>query len=60
MGGAKMARRYTDFCYYKERHLAECFFMKIKDHRRIAMRFEKLVCRFLAFIHLAATLLWLA
>ncbi len=53
-----MARRYTD--YYKERHLAECFFMKIKDHRRIAMRFEKLACRFLAFIHLAATLLWLA
>ena len=25
--------------------------MKIKDHRRIAMRFEKLACRFLAFIH---------
>ncbi len=55
-----MARRYTDFYHYKERHLAECFFMKIKDHRRIAMRFEKLACRFLAFIHLAATLLWLA
>ena len=49
---------YTD--YYKERHLVECFFMKIKDHRRIAMRFEKLACRFLAFIHLAAALLWLA
>ena len=60
VGGAKMARRYTDFCHYKERHLVECFFVKIKDHRRIAMRFEKLVCRFLAFIHLAATLLWLA
>ena len=51
---------YTDFYHYKERHLVECFFMKIKDHRRIAMRFEKLACRFLAFIHLAATLLWLA
>ena len=34
-------------------------FMKIKDHRRIAMRFEKLACRFLAFIHLAAALLGL-
>lgn len=55
-----MARRYTDFCHYKERHLVECFFVKIKDHRRIVMRFEKLVCRFLAFIHLAAALLWLA
>ena len=51
---------YTDFYHYKEGHLAECFFMKIKDHRRIAMRFKKLACRFLAFIHLAATLLWLA
>ena len=44
------------FCYLS----VECFFMKIKDHRRIAMRFEKLACRFLAFIHLAAALLWLA
>lgn len=55
-----MARRYTDFYHYKERHLVECFFMKIKDHRRIAMRFEKLACRFLAFIHLVAALLCLA
>lgn len=56
-----MVRRYTDFCHYTERHLVECFFfVKIKDHRRIVMRFEKFVCRFLAFIHLAATLLWLA
>ena len=51
---------YTDFYHYKERHLVECFFMKLKEYRRIAMRFEKLACRFLAFIHLAATLLWLA
>ena len=55
-----MARRYTDFCHYTERHLVECFFVKIKDHRRIAMRSEKLACGFLAFIHLAAALLWLA
>ncbi len=51
---------YCDYAHYKERHLVECFFMKIKDCRRIAMRFEKLACRFLAFIHLAAALLWLA
>lgn len=25
-GGAKMVRRYTDFCHYTERHLVECFF----------------------------------
>ena len=47
---------YTDFYHYKERHLVECFFMKLKEYRRIAMRFEKLACRFLA---LAAALLWL-
>lgn len=51
---------YTDFYHYKERHLVECFFMKLKEHRRIATRFEKLTCRFLAFIHLAAALFWLA
>ena len=40
--------------------LSNAFFKKIKEHRRIAMHFEKLACRFLAFIHLAAALLWLA
>lgn len=50
-------------CNYEhctERHLVEAFFMRIKDCRRIAMRFEKLACRFLAFLHLTAALLWLA
>lgn len=51
---------YCDYVHYKERHLVECFFMKIKDFRRIAMRFEKLARRFLALIHLAAVMLWLA
>lgn len=51
---------YCDYAHYKERHLVECFFMKIKDNRRIAMRFEKLAKRFLAFVHLAAALIWLA
>ena len=44
---------------YKERALVENFWLKIKQHRRIAMRFEKLAARFLAFIHLACILLWL-
>ena len=35
-----------DYFHYKERHLVECFFMKIKDYRRVAMRFEKLARRF--------------
>ena len=49
-----------DYHHYKERHLVECFFMKIKDYRRVAMRFEKLARRFLAMVHLASCLVWLA
>jgi len=43
----------------KARCLVEHFFQKIKRHRRIAMRFEKLARNFLAFVHLAAILVWL-
>ena len=49
-----------DYHHYKERHLVEGFFMKIKDYLRVAMRFEKLARRFLAMVHLAAYLVWLA
>ena len=38
---------------YKERHLVECFFQKLKRYRRIATRYDKLAQRFLAFIHFA-------
>ena len=48
-----------DWERYKERALVENFWLKIKQYRRIAMRFEKLAVRFLAFIHLACILLWL-
>ena len=44
---------------YKERHLVECFFQKLKRYRRIATRYDKLAKRFLAFIHLACVLIWL-
>ena len=44
----------------KECHLVEHFFMKIKDYRRVAMRFEKLAGRFLAMVRLASCLVWLA
>ena len=37
---------------YKERHLVEYFFQKLKRNRRIATRYDKLAVRFLAFIHL--------
>lgn len=54
----KQLRAY-DLHFYKERHLIECFFNKIKHYRRIFSRFEKLDKRLLGFLSLAGTLIWL-
>lgn len=43
-----------DFATYKERHLIECFFNKIKAFRRVATRYDKLATSFMAFVHLAS------
>jgi transposase len=53
-----MQRDY-DAHLYKERHLVENFFQRIKRYRRVAMRFDKLARNFLAFIFLASSLVWL-
>ena len=53
-------RRKIDTSLYRERFLVENFFQRIKRWRRIAMRFEKLARNFLAFLHLASVLVWLA
>ena len=42
---------------YKERHLIECFFNKIKHFRRVATRYDKLATSFLAFVYIAAIFL---
>jgi transposase len=44
---------------YRERHLVECFFNKLKHFRRLFSRFDKRADRFLAFLHLSAALIWL-
>ena len=44
---------------YKERHLVECCFNKLKHFRRIATRYEKTARNFLAIITIAAIVLWL-
>jgi transposase len=44
---------------YKERHVVECFFAKIKHFRRIATRYEKTAANFLAMVHLACARIWL-
>ena len=48
-----------DFHRYKERHLVECFFNKLKHFRRIATRYDKLSTMFQAFVYLAAIMIWL-
>jgi len=43
-----------DWWVYKERHLIECFFLKIKWFRRVATRYDKRDDSFLAFVYLAS------
>ena len=43
-----------DYYLYKERHLIECFFNKIKAFRRVATRYDKLASSFLAFVYIAS------
>jgi transposase len=48
-----------DKALYKERHAIECLINKLKQFRRLFARFDKLAPRYLAFLHLVATLIWL-
>ena len=48
-----------DWWQYKERHLVECLFNKLKHFRRIATRYDKLVSRFKAFVYLACVMILL-
>jgi transposase len=50
----RVVQRDCDWWLYKERHLVECFFQKIKWFRRIATRFDKSDDSFLGFVYLAA------
>ena len=55
---AKQPREY-DAWRYRERHLIECFIGKIKHFRRVFSRFDKLARRYLGFLQLSSTLIWL-
>ncbi len=44
---------------YKERHLVECFFSKLKHYRRCFSRFDKIAQNYLGFLYFASTLIWL-
>jgi transposase len=47
-------QRECDWWLYKERHLIEIFWQKIKQFRRVVTRYDKLAKSFLGFVYLAA------
>lgn len=51
--------RNCDFALYKERNLIERFFNKLKQFRRVATRYDKLLANFMGFVKLAAIAIWL-
>ena len=56
--GAKFERR-CDWWLYKERHLVEKYFLKLKGFRRIATRYDKLAYTYMGFVCLASILIWI-
>ena len=52
-------QRECDWWHYKERHLVECMFGKLKYYRRLAMRYEKKALNFMGMLTFAGVLLWL-
>ncbi|ULO06504.1 transposase [Paenibacillus sp. 19GGS1-52] len=48
-----------DFYHYKERHVVECYFNKLKQFRGIATRYDKLSRNFLSFAFLASMMILL-
>jgi len=44
---------------YAQRHPVERLFSRLKQFRRVTTRYDKLDTHYLAFVHLAATILWL-
>lgn len=55
----RRTKRNYDRHLYKERHLIENFFAKLKQFRAIATRYDKTARNFLGAVHLAATAIWL-
>ena len=52
-------QREIDEDEYRERHLVENLFQKLKNHRRFATRYDKLDSHFAAVVSLACMLIWL-
>ena len=55
----RKTRRVYDAELYKERNHIERFFNKLKQFRRVATRYDKLLANFMGFVKLAALAIWL-
>jgi len=54
----RVVMRVYDEYIYRERHLIECFFGKIKHFRRIFSRYDKLAHSYLSFLCFVGALIW--
>lgn len=48
-----------DWRIYRERNVVERLVGRLKEHRHLATRYDKLASSYLAFVHLAAILMWI-
>jgi len=55
----RKVKRLYDVALYKERNCIERFFSKLKQFRRVATRYDKLLRNFTGFVKLAAIAIWL-
>ena len=55
----RKGQREIDAGRYKDRDLAERFWHKVKQYRRVATRYEKTARNFLAFVHVASIIVLL-
>ena len=55
----RKTQRDYDVELYKERNIIERFFNKLKQFRRVATRYDKLLANFMGFVKLAAIAIWL-
>jgi len=54
----KIQRR-CDWWLYKERHVVENFFLRLKNFRRVATLYDKLDTTFAGFVCIASIMIWL-
>lgn len=55
----RLKPRTYDKALYKERNQVERMFGKLKEFRRVATRYDKLIKTFMGFVKLAAIYIWI-